>query len=91
MVTFTQTGDGSPAFVAVQDRWRLPQLGWLVLAMAAVVLAREAHIWIGVAVAIVAAIAGGLAFLCSHYARCPLRKILVEPGAIPRRVALAQR
>lgn len=65
--------------------------GWFVLAMAAVVLAREAHIWIGVAVAIVAAIAGGLAFLCSHYARCPLRKILVDPGAIPRRVPLAQR
>ena len=32
VVTFTQTGDGSPSFVAVQDRWRLPQLGWLVLA-----------------------------------------------------------
>jgi uncharacterized membrane protein len=32
VVTFTQTGDGSPSFVAVQDRWRLPQLGWLVIA-----------------------------------------------------------
>lgn len=65
--------------------------GWFVLVMAAVVLAREANIWIGAAVAIVAAIAGGMAFLCSHYARCPLRKVLVDPGAIPRRVPLNQR
>ncbi len=60
--------------------------GWFVLVMAAVVLAQEANIWIGVAVAIVAALAGGMAFMCSHYARCPLRKVLVDPGAIPRRV-----
>lgn len=62
--------------------------GWFVLAMAAVVLAQEANIWIGIAVAIVAAIAGSMAFMCSHYARCPLRKILIDPGAIPRRVPL---
>lgn len=65
--------------------------GWFVLAMAAVVLAEEANIWIGIAVAIVAAIAGGMAFMCSHYARCPLRRILVDYGAIPPRVRLAQR
>ncbi len=65
--------------------------GWFVLLMAAVVLAEEANIWIGVAVAVVAAIAGGMAFLCSHYARCPLRKILIDPGAIPLRVPLEQR
>jgi uncharacterized membrane protein YfcA len=65
--------------------------GWFVLVMAAVVLAREANIWIGVAVAIVAAIAGGMAYMCAHYARCPLRKILVDPGAIPHRVPLKQR
>jgi uncharacterized membrane protein YfcA len=65
--------------------------GWFVLVMAAVVLAQEANIWIGIAVAIVASIAGGMAFLCSHYARCPLRKILVDYGAIPPRVRLAQR
>lgn len=65
--------------------------GWFVLVMAAVVLAQEANIWIGAAVAVVAAIAGGMAFMCSHYARCPLRKVLVDPGAIPRRVPLAQR
>ncbi|MGI9163702.1 MAG: sulfite exporter TauE/SafE family protein [Mycobacterium sp.] len=64
--------------------------GWFVLAMAAVVLAEEANIWIGVAVAIVAAIAGGMAFMCARYARCPLRKVLVDPGAIPRRVPLNQ-
>ncbi|MGI9124213.1 MAG: sulfite exporter TauE/SafE family protein [Mycobacterium sp.] len=65
--------------------------GWFVLAMAAVVLAEEANIWIGLAVAIVAAIAGGMAFMCARYARCPLRKILVDPGAIPRRVPLSHR
>lgn len=65
--------------------------GWFVLAMAALVLAEEANIWLGLAVAIVAAIAGGMAFMCAHYARCPLRKVLVDPGAIPRGVPLAQR
>jgi uncharacterized membrane protein YfcA len=65
--------------------------GWFVLAMAAVVLAEEANIWIGVAVAIVAAIAGGMAYMCAHYARCPLRKILIDPGVIPHRVSLNQR
>ena len=60
--------------------------GWFVLVMAAVVLAEEANIWIGLAVAIVAAIAGGMAFMCARYARCPLRKVLVDPGAIPHRV-----
>ena len=64
--------------------------GWFVLAMAAVVLAEEANIWIGLAVAIVAAIAGGMAFMCARYARCPLRKVLVDPGAIPHRVPLKQ-
>jgi uncharacterized membrane protein len=31
VVSFNETGDGSPTFVAVQDRWRLPQLGLLAL------------------------------------------------------------
>jgi len=62
--------------------------GWFVLAMAAVVLAEEANIWIGLAVAIVAAVAGSMAFVCARYARCPLRKILVDPGMIPPRVPL---
>jgi hypothetical protein len=65
--------------------------GWFVLAMAALVLAEEANIWLGLAVAIVAAIAGGMAFMCAHYERCPLRKVLVDPGAIPHRVPLIQR
>ena len=64
--------------------------GWFVLAMAALVLAQEANIWLGAAVAVVAAIAGGMAFMCAHYARCPLRKILVDPGVIPRRVPSRQ-
>jgi len=65
--------------------------GWFVLAMAAVVLAEEANIWIGVAVAIVAAIAGAMAFACARYARCPLKRMLVDPGVIPRRVPSEQR
>lgn len=65
--------------------------GWFVLAMAAVVLAKEANIWIGLAVAIVAAIAGAMAFMCARYARCPLRKVLIDPGVIPLRVPLAQK
>lgn len=59
--------------------------------MAAVVLAREANIWIGLAVAIVAAIAGAMAFMCARYARCPLRKVLIDPGVIPRRVPSLQK
>ncbi len=39
VVTFNVTGDGSPSFVAVQDRWRLPQLGVLALLFAAAVIA----------------------------------------------------
>ena len=64
--------------------------GWFVLAMAAVVLAEEANIWIGLAVAIVAALAGGMAFMCARYTRCPLRKVLIDPGAIPHRVPSVQ-
>ena len=65
--------------------------GWFVLAMAALVLAEEANIWIGAAVAIVAAIAGAIAFACARYARCPLKRMLVDPGVIPRRVPSTQR
>ena len=65
--------------------------GWFVLAMAALVLAEEANIWIGAAVTIVAAIAGGMAFACARYARCPLKRMLVDPGVIPRRVPSTQR
>jgi uncharacterized membrane protein len=38
VVTFTQAGAGSPTFVAVQDRWRLPQLAWLALAFGLAVI-----------------------------------------------------
>ena len=65
--------------------------GWFVLAMAALVLAEEANIWIGVAVAIVAAIAGAMSFACARYERCPLKRMLVDPGVIPRRVLSGQR
>lgn len=39
VVTFTETADGSPTFVAVQDRWRLPQLGWLAVVFGLAVVA----------------------------------------------------
>jgi uncharacterized membrane protein len=38
VVAFTETGAGQPSFVAVQDRWRLPQLFWLAVAFAAAVV-----------------------------------------------------
>jgi uncharacterized membrane protein YfcA len=75
----------------VQPAMLRKAFGWFVLAMASVVLAQEANIWIGLAVGIVAAIAGAMAFMCAYYARCPLKKILIDPGAIPRRVPLSQR
>lgn len=65
--------------------------GWFVLAMAALVLAEEANIWLGLAVGIVAAIAGGMAFMCARYARCPLRKVLIDPGVVSRALPLSQR
>src|SRR5215210_7735796 len=39
VVTFNATGDGSATFVAVQDRWRLPQLGLLALVFGLAVIA----------------------------------------------------
>lgn len=36
---FNATGDGSASFAAVQDRWRLPQLGLLALVFALAVVA----------------------------------------------------
>jgi uncharacterized membrane protein len=39
VVTVTESGTANPAFVAVNDRWRLPQLGWLLLAFALAVAA----------------------------------------------------
>lgn len=39
VVTFNKTGDGSPTFIAVQDRWRLPQLGLLALIFGVAVVA----------------------------------------------------
>jgi hypothetical protein len=38
-VTFNEMGDASPTFVAVQDRWRLPQLGLLALVFGLAVMA----------------------------------------------------
>jgi uncharacterized membrane protein len=37
-VTFNATDDGSTVFIAVEDRWRLPQLGWLVAIFALAVI-----------------------------------------------------
>lgn len=74
---------GGRLIARVQPGTLRSAFGWFVLAMAALVLAREANIWLGLAVAIVAAVAGGMAFMCAHYPRCPLRRILVDPGVIP--------
>jgi uncharacterized membrane protein len=38
VVTFNATDDGSTVFIAVEDRWRLPQLGWLVAIFALAVI-----------------------------------------------------
>jgi hypothetical protein len=40
---------------------------------------------------LVAAIAGAMALACARYARCPLKRMLVDPGVIPRRVPSMQR
>jgi uncharacterized membrane protein len=38
VVTFQQSSNAGPPFVAVQDRWRVPQLAWLLLAFALAVV-----------------------------------------------------
>lgn len=53
--------------------------GWFVLVMAAVVLAQEASPAIGAAVAGVTVVA----FVCTRYPRCPLRRVLARPSAVP--------
>ena len=49
--------------------------GWFVLTMAAVILAQEIHLSVGIAAVVLTAIAGALAIACTRYDRCPLRRI----------------
>jgi uncharacterized protein len=49
--------------------------GWLVLAMSSVILAEEIHPSVGIAMAALTAITAVTTFICTRYARCPLRRI----------------
>jgi uncharacterized membrane protein YfcA len=49
--------------------------GWFVLAMSSVILAEEIHPIVGIAAATLTAIAAAMAFACSRYAHCPLRRL----------------
>lgn len=49
--------------------------GWFVLAMSSVIFAEEVHPAIGIAVAASTALAAGISFACTRYARCPLRRL----------------
>ena len=53
--------------------------GWFVLGMAAVVLAEETDLRIGLALGALTAIAGGMALVCSRLGFCPLRRIAIPP------------
>ncbi|MGB0970966.1 MAG: sulfite exporter TauE/SafE family protein [Mycobacterium sp.] len=57
--------------------------GWVVLAMASVILAQEIHLSLGIAAATVTAIAGVMAFACSRYAHCPLHRLVGTTSAGP--------
>ena len=50
--------------------------GWFVLAMSSVILAEELHLWVGVAAAVLTAVAGGIYFACNRTAYCPARRLI---------------
>ncbi|AQA03897.1 hypothetical protein BVC93_17315 [Mycobacterium sp. MS1601] len=54
--------------------------GWFVLAMSSIILAQEIHPAVGIAAAILTAIAAALTFVCTRYAHCPLRRISAAAG-----------
>jgi uncharacterized membrane protein YfcA len=54
--------------------------GWLVLAMASVVLGEEVHPVVGIAAAGLTAMAAALTVACARYAHCPLRRITSRHG-----------
>jgi ribose/xylose/arabinose/galactoside ABC-type transport system permease subunit len=55
--------------------------GWFVLAMSSVILAQEIHLSVGIAAATLTAIAMAMTFACTHYAHCPLRRLVGRPVA----------
>jgi uncharacterized membrane protein YfcA len=55
--------------------------GWFVLVMSSVILAQEIHLGVGIGGAALTAIAMAMAFACTHYARCPLRRLMDRPAA----------
>lgn len=49
--------------------------GWFVLAMSSVILAQEIHPSVGLVAAALTAVAAVMTFVCTRYARCPLRRL----------------
>ncbi|KUI48041.1 hypothetical protein AU198_04895 [Mycobacterium sp. GA-1199] len=60
--------------------------GWFVLAMSSVILSQEIHPGVGIAAAVLTAIAGGMTLACTRYALCPLRRLT---AAAPSSTAVA--
>ncbi|BBZ78898.1 UPF0721 transmembrane protein [Mycolicibacterium anyangense] len=50
--------------------------GWFVLAMASVILGEEIHPAVGLVCAALTLVAAAVMFACTHYAACPLRRII---------------
>lgn len=50
--------------------------GWFVLTMSSLILAQEVHPAVGIAAAALTALAGGITFVCTRYAHCPLRRLV---------------
>ncbi|CAJ1587103.1 sulfite exporter TauE/SafE family protein [[Mycobacterium] wendilense] len=57
--------------------------GWFVLAMSSVILAQEIDPRVGIAAAVLTAIAAAVTFVCARYVHCPLRRITGTPGPAP--------
>lgn len=55
--------------------------GWFVLTMSAVILAQEIHLSVGIAAAVLTAIAAAMTFACARYDHCPLRRTRPVAGA----------
>ena len=54
--------------------------GWFVLAMSSVILSQEVHPAVGIAAAALTAMAAAIAFACTRYAHCPLRRLVGRDG-----------
>ncbi len=57
--------------------------GWFVLAMSSVILAREVHLNVGIAAAVLTAIAAAVTFACTRYPNyCPLRRLVGDSPVV---------